>query len=1648
MMGVRRGIHRLGLVAGLLVAACSGGSDKAPEPETARSSSVSGPRGEDGSEPRLPPPIEIELSEVVTSDRGDGILNRNRPRAGSVETVEAAPEINSVTEAFTVDSAVNRYTLSATSDTPTGMTLVLARVSEDGSREIIERDRTNGINRQSVSLSDMSLTAGDYVMVLATDTPVDTTTRIEVSEAPGVRVAATGTKAQPQTIQNDVVGARQGGEVFVQVGDGFQNVVLTFPAGTANLRLYGPGGVVAGEVTGRSPLRMTGLRGKGLVLGIIAKPTKDNSNPDWRLTVEPNRSVDLVAEGAEVLAPETVQLGPHQISTQGWLNQRDSDVWTVPTYDGKAAAYFIDYTGPAATLTARAESGEYSVVQNRATLGPFTAQRDLSLTVSSGSTGPYSLTWREGDADLGQLFEPDGRDDAQIFTSDQRVNGNLYGSSDRDRIIFDLGPDAQMWRIMVVGEDQSTVTSVTLTTPLGTLAKKSRGREEQRKRIRLPDAYIPGGMVAIDVSGQGGDYKVFLKPLGPPPASSEREPNSPVPSRIALGQTYRGILNDNEDGFSFFLEKPATLTLTLQVPPGARYSGGLKTFGYDRPDGSSSLRFEPGDNTHRIELPAGEHQLTLQPIVSSPAEYEFKLDYDLPFAPAASFSAEAPPSYRAFSRFAQQLPLSVSWPGGEPPDVRYSLWSPYAEFTLDSSDGLKLNISADVKAGSRSVWLLASRDGKTVGAVEVTFTSDPGAPLRNPQYVEEIPVSMRGGINVALSALGAEWVERSGYPFGDDGSLPKRNEANALGLSALNDGVSPSEETNGTGSYFANFSRNSEAIYEPTLDLAGDDPVSLAGFVLTDRTRGPNDFSRFTVEASLDGADWTPVLSDTLSEWGERIFFPLRDGPVNARYVRLVPEWTRKSNYMLSEFEVIAVPGQSGLDGIDLAQAALGAMTRGTSGWFYARDFVYGLGPGDGRPTYTAVADQLWSETGLVMTFKNQAMADIEAVRFHYGIPRESDAVRASPRFARILGSVSGPAGPFTERAVVELPKDFGPGSVYKASLPERERMNAIQIEYAAADDEDRLSVPVRYDVIERAESEDYRSVLALGPEFAARSLQDASSDALNPILYSGKGTPIDAVNQTYRGFVEFNKTDNRWFVPYKDGSNTLTLSTVGERGFYPRLAASTPDGAEQIPLEVIDDPASMRRDYIYRIDDSGLIVTLSEPARSTVFLVDQSPSMASFIPQIRRSIIDYSDIMVAGQDRIMFRALGRDWLLDDQWIDDPMVLRRLLLDYQTTGNSDAESGLLSAAERLEGVDGLRSIVIVADADSGPVANLEKALRNSQARIYTIKVSSARLWSNPFASIPLATQWSEMTGGELNYVRLGSDITTAYQRVSARLLGEKHYDISASWETRTIDPGTLVTQFSDPDLGKAESQSDRPAAVHVLFDASGSMLKRTPQGRRVDIAKRSVQAFMDDARFNESQIGLRTFGGAPDQCETDLRLDIRQGSVATFLDALRAITPLNNAKTPIAKALSTLSDDLSSVDGDVRVLLITDGEETCDGNPEAVISRLMDQGFADRVDIVSFALDSGIDRAPYQRWAEAGKGVYIDAQDGEQLTEGLLATQARRFEVWQDGAEIAFGVVGQTTLKLDPGDYQLRSGRFSADFEIRTGEATTVVLTD
>ncbi len=94
-------------------------------------------------------------------------------------------------------------------------------------------------------------------------------------------------------------------------------------------------------------------------------------------------------------------------------------------------------------------------------------------------------------------------------------------------------------------------------------------------------------------------------------------------------------------------------------------------------------------------------------------------------------------------------------------------------------------------------------------------------------------------------------------------------------------------------------------------------------------------------------------------------------------------------------------------------------------------------------------------------------------------------------------------------------------------------------------------------------------------------------------------------------------------------------------------------------------------------------------------------------------------------------------------------------------------------------------------------------------------------------------------------------------------------------------------------------------------------------------------------------------------------------------------------------------------------MLITDGEETCGGDPAGEIEKLRKAGIGTRVSIVGFALDDQNLAATFRRWSDLGGGAFFDAKDAAGLEKSLAAALRPGFEVVNaQGQVIASGIVG------------------------------------
>ncbi|GHA86585.1 MULTISPECIES: VWA domain-containing protein [Streptomyces] len=188
-----------------------------------------------------------------------------------------------------------------------------------------------------------------------------------------------------------------------------------------------------------------------------------------------------------------------------------------------------------------------------------------------------------------------------------------------------------------------------------------------------------------------------------------------------------------------------------------------------------------------------------------------------------------------------------------------------------------------------------------------------------------------------------------------------------------------------------------------------------------------------------------------------------------------------------------------------------------------------------------------------------------------------------------------------------------------------------------------------------------------------------------------------------------------------------------------------------------------------------------------------------------------------------------------------------------------------------------------------------------------------------------------------------------------------------------------------------EPSSAASPKVELVLDVSGSMRTRDIDGQsRISAAK---QAFNDvlDAVPEEVQLGIRTLGA--DYPGDDRKVgckDTKQLYPVGPLDRTEAKTAVATLAptgwTPIGPALLGAADDLEGGDSTRRIVLITDGEDTCGPlDPCEVARDIAARGIHLVIDTLGLVPNAKI-RQQLTCIAEATGGTYTAIQHTEELS--------------------------------------------------------------
>jgi Mg-chelatase subunit ChlD len=469
------------------------------------------------------------------------------------------------------------------------------------------------------------------------------------------------------------------------------------------------------------------------------------------------------------------------------------------------------------------------------------------------------------------------------------------------------------------------------------------------------------------------------------------------------------------------------------------------------------------------------------------------------------------------------------------------------------------------------------------------------------------------------------------------------------------------------------------------------------------------------------------------------------------------------------------------------------------------------------------------------------------------------------------------------------------------------------------------------------------------------------------------------------------------------------------------------------------------------------------------MFVMDTSASLKSSDPQdyrsqgaigLVRNLSPKSDINIGV---VSFDARGE---VAQSMTSDRDMVTRVLRDLPRSGSTNLAAGIHTALKELErnGRPGSsRVIMLFTDGMSSEQKAYDAAVeaQSHGVTIQTLMLGSSEKGGSILDTIAWATSGSFVQVSDptmlpqafLDLRTTGVDSVTLSVNgsapVAARLAGgtftgsvpltvgeNRIVALATSLDGQTQESEVTVTvrDASCAALEVAAVKDGRPVlslndrAVEIVVDASRSMWGRMGGEPKMAVAKN----ILEDVSYwfpEDLDLALRAYGSTSpsdnNNCaDSTLLVPFSEENREPIRRAIAGLRPLG--QTPIGYALNEAAHDFGAGQDDRAVVLVTDGIESCGGDPVQAARELSDQGIT--VHLIGFGLGNAADEdtASLRAVADASGGRYVTAGSAEALKAALTQTVATTFSVYKGGTKVANSSLGSgETLFLPEGDYRV-----------------------
>jgi len=240
-------------------------------------------------------------------------------------------------------------------------------------------------------------------------------------------------------------------------------------------------------------------------------------------------------------------------------------------------------------------------------------------------------------------------------------------------------------------------------------------------------------------------------------------------------------------------------------------------------------------------------------------------------------------------------------------------------------------------------------------------------------------------------------------------------------------------------------------------------------------------------------------------------------------------------------------------------------------------------------------------------------------------------------------------------------------------------------------------------------------------------------------------------------------------------------------------------------------------------------------------------------------------------------------------------------------------------------------------------------------------------------------------------------------------------------------PGYLKVQLLNRDEpGGEQVLYFPPDNIELILDMSNSMWEQIQGRPKVDIAKEVFTSLVKGFP-KTANLGVRVYGhrSKTDCQDSELLVPFGKVDPDAVIAKVNALKP--KGMTPIDNNLREALKDIQPLQGSKVVILVTDGIESCKGDPVKAAQDLMALGLKMKIHVVGFNIAHSPEAADQlKKVAETGQGKFFMAESAEELNKALAEAVRLTYSVYDDQNRLVYSKpLGVESNELMNGIYRV-----------------------